>query len=262
VIPLGDTIQFKYIISSEEYTVSTVCTYNDAFALLLSGPGITGQKNLALIPGTSTPVTITNVNNVAGVNCNNNTQYYVNNTSNVWFTHDGHTTVFVAKSDVQPCQTYHLKFVVADRVDYIWDTGVFIEAGSLTSDPIHIDNQTPLNQNGLPFVAEGCHNSEIHICRPAKKPYPQPVSLTFAGNATNGVDLQLVSSTYTIAANDSFVVVPIVPLADFVPEGNEHFKIYVSNPGCGSNNFYTDSIDIEIRDVNMMLIDPGDSATI
>ena len=260
VLPLGDTLTFRYCMSSEEYAPLYVCTYNDAFALLLSGPGITGQKNLAVVPGTNLPVTITNVNDVQGASCPNNPQYYVSSTTNPWLVHDGHTTVFTAKSDVQPCQTYHLKFVVADRTDLVWDSGVFIEAGSLNSDPVHIDSQTPLNESGAPYVAEGCHTSSIHLCRNAKRPYPQTVNLTFGGNAINGVDLQTISSSYVIPAYDSFVSVPVVPIADFIPEGIEHFWVYISSSGCGSSTYNFDSIDIEIRDINMLLVDPGDSA--
>lgn len=261
VVPLGDTIQFKYVLSSEEYTYSTVCVYNDAFALLLSGPGISGQRNLAIVPGTNLPVTITNVNNIPA-GCINNPQYYIDNTSNVYFTHDGHTAVFTAKSEVQPCQVYHLKFIIADRGDHIWDSGVFIEARSLSSDPVHIDNQTPLNQNNLPYVAEGCHTSSIHIIRNAKKPYPQTVNLSFGGTAINGVDVAMIASSYTIPADDSVVSVPIIPIADFIPEPNENLKIYVSSGSCSINGVYLDSIGIEIRDINLLLIDPGDTAVI
>jgi gliding motility-associated-like protein len=261
VIPLGDTIQFRYCMSSEEYTTGTVCTFNDAFALLLSGPGITGKKNLAVVPGTSQPVTITNVNNIPA-GCIHNPEYYIDNTTNVWLTHDGHTTVFTAKSEVQPCETYTLKFVIADRQDFIWDSGVFIEAGSLSSDPVRIDNQTPLNETGSPYVAEGCHNSSIHIARSAIKPYAQTVNLTIAGTATNGVDYQTINSSYTIPPNDSFVVIPIVPFADFITEGNETLKIYVSSGGCSATGVFLDSISIEIRDINMLSINPGDSVNV
>jgi len=97
-IPLGDSIQFNYILSSEEYTTGTVCIFNDAFAFFISGPGITGKKNIALIPGTNIPVTIKNVNNIITAPCVNNPQYYIDNTSNVYFTHEGHTSLFTASA--------------------------------------------------------------------------------------------------------------------------------------------------------------------
>lgn len=38
-VPLGDSIKFKYVFSSEEYTPAYVCQFNDAFAFFISGPG-------------------------------------------------------------------------------------------------------------------------------------------------------------------------------------------------------------------------------
>ncbi|HEX2684036.1 MAG TPA: choice-of-anchor L domain-containing protein, partial [Ferruginibacter sp.] len=132
-IPQGDSIKFKYVFSSEEYVPSFVCDFNDAFAFLISGPGIAGLKNIALIPNTTTPVSIFNVNNVPGGACPNNVMYYVDNSSNTYFTHDGHTVTLLALEKVVPCQTYHLKLVIADVGDAAYDSGVFLEAGSLTS---------------------------------------------------------------------------------------------------------------------------------
>ena len=90
-VPLGDSIRFNYVFSSEEYVPDYVCSFNDVFAFFISGPGITGLKNIALIPNTNTPVSIFNVNNVPGGACPNNPQYYIDNSTNVFFTHDGHT---------------------------------------------------------------------------------------------------------------------------------------------------------------------------
>jgi hypothetical protein len=102
--------------------------------------------------------------------CVNNPQYYIDNTSNVYFTHEGHTTLFTASAQVQPCQRYHLKFVVAGQGDHAWDTGVFLEAGSLISDPVKIEGNTPINDFNLPYFAEGCVSGSIHILRSQKKP--------------------------------------------------------------------------------------------
>ena len=87
----SDSVQFKYIFGSEEYPEYVCSQFNDAFAFFISGPGISGEKNIALIPGTTTPVTINSVNpgvpgvDAGGRNCNGvnqslaNSQYYVNN---------------------------------------------------------------------------------------------------------------------------------------------------------------------------------------
>jgi hypothetical protein len=61
IIPLCDTLTFKYVFGSEEYPEYVNSGYNDAFAFYVSGPGITGQPNIAKLPGTSTFVTIDRV---------------------------------------------------------------------------------------------------------------------------------------------------------------------------------------------------------
>lgn len=258
-IPLGDSIKFNYVISSEEYTPGTVCTFYDAFAFFISGPGIPGNKNIALVPGTTTPVTIMNVNNVPGSVCVNNPQYYVDNRMNMFLTHEGHTTLFTAREQVQPCQTYHLKLVIADKGDHAWDTGVFLEAGSLRSDPLKLQAATPINELNLPYLAEGCATGNIHITRDRKKPYPQIVTLTFGGTATAGVDVAPIPSSATIPANDSVVIVPVTALADMVAEGYETFKIYIGNNCSG---LFADSIEIQLRDIDMLPIIPADSTRI
>jgi gliding motility-associated-like protein len=261
-IPIGDTIRFNYVFSSEEYTPSFVCDFNDAFAFFISGPGITGLKNIALVPGTNIPVSIRNVNNVQDpplALCPNNIQYYINNESNVNFTHDGHTKVFTALSEVQPCQTYHLKLVIMDVGDDAYDSGVFLEAGSLRSDPLKIDGHTPLNEFNLPYLAEGCVPGAIHVTRTRKKPYPQSLNLVFGGTAVNGVDVTLLPLSATIPANDSVVVIPVSAIADFVTEGHETLKIYIGN-SCA--NMFSDSIEIELRDIDLLKVTPLDSTII
>jgi gliding motility-associated-like protein len=261
-IPIGDTIRFNYVFSSEEYTPAFVCEFNDAFAFFISGPGITGLKNIALVPGTNIPVSIFNVNNVQDPPdhlCPNNTSYYIDNTNNPYFNYDGHTTVLTAVSEVQPCQLYHLKLVVVDLEDQAFDSGVFLEAGSLRSDPLKIDGHNPLNEFGLPYLAEGCVPGGIHITRSHKKPYAQPLNLLIGGTATNGVDVSPIPLTATIPANDSVVIIPITAIPDFITEGHETLKIYISN-SCA--NAFSDSIEIEIRDIDLLTIAPPDSIRI
>jgi len=253
-VPLGDSIKFNYILGSEEYTPATVCVFNDAFGFFISGPGIIGNKNIALIPGTLTPVTITNVNNITAANCINNPQYYVDNTSNIYFVHEGHTTLFIATSHVQPCQTYHLKLVIADRGDHLWDSGVFLQAKSLTSNAIGITNLTQTDNQGNSYLLEGCATGAFNIRRPGKDPVPLSVSLSYAGTALNGIDVQLLPAVVTIPANDSIVTVNVIPIVDGLPEGIETLKVYAL-AGCAAGT-PTDSTIIQIRDYDTLAIVP------
>jgi gliding motility-associated-like protein len=253
-IPLGDSIKFNYVFSSEEYTPDYVCAFNDAFAFFISGPGITGLENVALIPGTSTPVSIFNVNNVEGGACPNNQAYFVDNINNKFFTHDGHTTVLTALKKVQPCQTYHLKLVIADVGDGDYDSGVFLEAKSLSSNVFHLDPHTNVDAKGNNFLAEGCQKGVLKITRPYATNFPQVINLDYQGTATNGVDVQLLPATVTIPANQTEVDLDIIPLVDNIPEGIETLIINILAP-CGGT-VPTNSATIQIRDYNILGIAP------
>ena len=119
----SDTIRFNYSFGSEEY-LEFVGSFNDVFAFYISGPGIVGTDNMALIPGTATPVSINNVNDV-----DNPSYYNINgegwdlpfSADDYYIQYDGFTTVLEAKHNVIPCETYHLKMAIADDLDWSLD---------------------------------------------------------------------------------------------------------------------------------------------
>ncbi|HPH92601.1 MAG TPA: choice-of-anchor L domain-containing protein [Ferruginibacter sp.] len=259
-IPIGDSISFRYVFSSEEYNPSFVCTFNDAFAFFISGPGIAGQQNIALVPGTNTPVTILNVNNVPGVNCNNNRNYYVNNNSNRHFTHDGHTTVLKAVFPVTRCATYHLKLVISDVVDDAYDSGVFLEAKSLTSSNITLAANTKTDPDGAPYLAEGCGSRKLTIRQPKSMTEPVNVVLQYSGTAVNGTDVQLLPAQVTIPAGDTATEVDIIPLSDNIVEGTETLKI-TALYNCNNNSLVqNDSMEILLRDYDILGLKPDTAA--
>src|SRR5688500_13215004 len=66
-IPTSDTVTFDFAFGSEEYMEFVDAGVSDAFGFFLSGPGILGPYtnnaiNIALVPGTSTPITIDRLN--------------------------------------------------------------------------------------------------------------------------------------------------------------------------------------------------------
>lgn len=251
-VPLGDSIKFRYAFSSEEYRPSFVCgSYNDAFAFFISGPGFPTLTNIALIPGTSLPVSIHNVNNVQfSGSCILNPGYYQDNTGNAFLTHDGITKVLTALAQVQPCQVYHLKLVIADNFDELYDSGVFLEAKSLTSNAFQLTNLTQTDNAGASYLVEGCATGALKIRRQEATLFSQTINLGYAGTATNGVDVQLLPSTITIPANQTEVLLNINPIIDNVPEGIETLVIYTLAP-CGVLT-PTDSARIQIRDYDTL----------
>lgn len=125
LVPSCDVFKIRYVFASEEYPQFVGTSYNDVFAFFISGPGITGTANIATVPGTTTPVAINNVN------ANTNSQYFVDNDNGKTVEYNGFTTPLTASIKVVPCQTYHLKMAIADVMDGRYDSGVFIEAGSI-----------------------------------------------------------------------------------------------------------------------------------
>ncbi|MEY3398068.1 MAG: hypothetical protein RL220_662, partial [Bacteroidota bacterium] len=66
-IATGDSLDFQFVFGSEEYLEYVGSAFNDGFGFFISGPGISGPYtngavNIALVPGTDTPVAINNVN--------------------------------------------------------------------------------------------------------------------------------------------------------------------------------------------------------
>jgi len=260
-IPTGDSVTFRYIFASEEYPEFICTEFNDAFAFFISGPGISGSKNIALVPGTQIPVAINTINSgiiiPSGAGdiqiCNAMgpgspfSNYFVNNRANSRFSYNGHTIRLHAGASVAPCQTYHLKLVIADVSDGSYDSGVFLEAGSLNSVPLQIGDSLPV-LNGLPYLVEECSMGAINISRSTRSPFPMQVKLVVGGTATNGVDYSFIPDMLTIPAGDSLVTIPLQPFTDGIDEGIETIRIYILN-GCQQGTTeYSDSIQINLRD--------------
>ncbi len=51
-VPYSDSVKFSYVFGSEEYHEFVDSDFNDIFAFFISGPGIVGMQNMAIVPGT------------------------------------------------------------------------------------------------------------------------------------------------------------------------------------------------------------------
>jgi outer membrane protein OmpA-like peptidoglycan-associated protein len=128
-------INFQYFFASEEYPEFVNKGVNDVFAFFIEGPGYDSPANIALLPGTSDPISVDNVN--AG----KNQQFYIDNPPifkaitnlSMGFQFDGLTTPLIASANVQPYKRYKLTMAIADVGDNIYDSGVFIKLRSLVS---------------------------------------------------------------------------------------------------------------------------------
>ena len=56
LVPKGDHIRLQYVFASEEYPENSCGLPNDVMGIFLSGPGIAGYENIALVPGSTAAV--------------------------------------------------------------------------------------------------------------------------------------------------------------------------------------------------------------
>ena len=132
-IPLANKVSFDYMLSSEEYHDTAPCTYSDGFAFLLKEVGSTDPyQNLAVIPGTQTPVKVTSVHPYIPGGCPaQNEQYFgAFNGSEHPTNFNGQTKVLKAQAHVTPGVQYHIKLVIADEGNYRYDSAIFLGGGS------------------------------------------------------------------------------------------------------------------------------------
>ncbi|HLS30579.1 MAG TPA: choice-of-anchor L domain-containing protein, partial [Flavobacteriaceae bacterium] len=132
--PVADNIRFRYIFASEEYREfqSTTCEYSDAFAFLIRPVGTDEYDNLAVIPGTDIPVKVTTVHSGIPGSCPpQNEEYFAGfNPYDSPIIFNGQTKILTAESQVVPGTTYHIKLVIADDINYRYDSAVFLEGES------------------------------------------------------------------------------------------------------------------------------------
>jgi len=285
---LGDTVKFDYVFGSCEYPSYTCSNFNDVFGFFLSGPGIAGPysngaKNIALVPGSATcPVAISTIYcpnnpgccnttnycfaNTAGCTAfsatNNTCQYFVCNAGGPTVSYPGFTTVLTAMSQVIPCSTYHIKLAIADKGDAALDSGVFLKAGSFTSNIVQIKLSAGLTStSGAPVIVEGCDSANLKLTRKivSGSVYADTINLQYGGNAQNSIDYTTLPSQLIFLPNASDTVknLSLYAFPDGIAEGTEYLKIYVLS-GCAQ--LITDSIIIEIKDSLEYSLFNGDTA--
>jgi gliding motility-associated-like protein len=138
-LPTGNFFTFNYIFSSEQYLSSpsaNQCGYTDGFAFLLKKANTAdAYQNLAVVPNTSTPVTVNTVRG-PGTICPTANEEYFDAFNDVEYptNYNGQTKPMRAMADVEPGVLYHIKIVVADLGNNLYDSAIFLEGGSFKSE--------------------------------------------------------------------------------------------------------------------------------
>ncbi len=127
---------FDFVFASEEYG-NYQCEFSDAFAFLLTNLETGVTTNLAVVPGTNSPISVVTIRDfLYNSSCGSvNAEYFgrfnggsAMNSSAI--NYNGQTKVLTASSILTPDTQYHIKLVIADRGDYKSDSAIFIAADS------------------------------------------------------------------------------------------------------------------------------------
>ena len=215
-VPDGDSLSFSYIFTSQEYSSFTCSDYNDVFGFFISGPGISGPftnnaENIAIVPGSNNiPVGINTVNNGTDSDFNDNcydadpnwqansvyfttsynTVYSASNLPTNFSNFNGSTVELTANATVICGQTYHIKLAISNVSDQAFDSGVFLRAGSFSSEPtIDLAGSNTTSNFLDSVIVEGCDQGSFCFSRPAtQNTETTSVHYSISGSATNGVD--------------------------------------------------------------------------
>ncbi|TYB70485.1 T9SS type A sorting domain-containing protein [Bizionia saleffrena] len=146
-----ESISFDFLMVSEEYGVFE-CSYADTFAVILTSLNTGVSVNLALVPNTTTPISILNVRGGANTSCSPENEAYFHRynyeVTNVPANPDyilpadspinfnGQTEVFELTGDLVIGDNYSFKIVVADASDSSYDSALFVKKNSFGAIPI------------------------------------------------------------------------------------------------------------------------------
>lgn len=301
-VPMANSLQFNYQFGSEEYPEWVDSGYNDIFAFILSDEN--SDRNIALVPGTSVPVSINTIN------FKTNSDYFIDNNvfkqvtikgsaravpkatykrtffGSIWhgikkiFTSvpepsfdrqviradaellkkvnpslyrnlqfDGITTKLVAQAYVEPYKKYHLKLIIADVSDNIYDSGVFIEDHSLTAkrdtlQPGFVDFPDYSKIINPQLILEGKKLADI---LPANVPAGSPTAVRTPTEAERAEEEKLAAENVTVYFDiDKTVITPtemekLKKMAEIYGKIKERYYIRISghtdNTGSLDYNF-------------------------
>ena len=136
-VPLSTTMSFDFLFAANEYGTFQ-CAYSDVFGFILTDltDGVPTALNIAVIPSTTIPISVTNIrNNLYNSGCPSANvayfgQYNPANPANSAINMMGQTVVMTASATVQAGNSYRIKLAVGDYQDTAFDSAVFLEAGS------------------------------------------------------------------------------------------------------------------------------------
>lgn len=185
-VPTANQVTFQYAFASDEYPEWVNTVFNDVFAFLVNGTNYATVRQVAGDPSSPfVPVAVNNINNgnalypdfvPARPDLFRMNYFDPAGPSALDLELDGITSVLTFQAPVNPGVVNHMKLAIADASDGIYDSAVFIQAGSL------ISNENPV--------------ADLSV-EPESGPAPLTITAVVEGEDPNGLPL-----TYSIDWGD------------------------------------------------------------
>lgn len=124
----GTTAYFNFAFASEEYIEYVDTDFNDVFGFFIDG------VNYATIPGEGdTPVAINTINHLRQSDHFNDNDPWHSSGGGFDMPYDGFTDVLTTRlTGLDPATSYSLKIAIGDAGDLLYDSALFIQAGSFS----------------------------------------------------------------------------------------------------------------------------------
>ncbi len=256
ILATSEMLKINYLFGSEEYPEYIFSSYADVFAILVSGPGIAGdsalngQQNIALLPEPyGYYISINSANHEI------TPEYYYNNEFGEDLAYDGFVTgdttgllrPLVAQFATIAGEVYHVKMVIADAGDFIFDSGVFVRFQ---------DEPPPVAvvafAHAADYLIEGCGTvpDTLRFFNPSFLLSEDTVvyQIEVAGMAEWDVDYQTTLPFELVFPPNLYEMsFPISALADTLDEGVESI-VFIISQDTGSGMQVVDTLSLAIHD--------------
>ena len=137
-IPISSSFNFDFLFASNDYG-QFQCLSNDIFAIELTDLTTNITTNIAVIPTTTNPISVKYIkNSIYNSTCSSTNPelfsvYNVGNPAASTLNMRGHSVVLNASANTIPNNPYRLKMVIADYINFNYDSAVFISRGSFSN---------------------------------------------------------------------------------------------------------------------------------
>lgn len=130
----SSSLSFDFLFASNEYG-QFQCGFSDVFAFVLTDLVTNVSTNLAVVPATTTPVSVKTIRDSAfNAGCTSSFQqffgsYNVNNPAGSPINFRGQTVLLNASASLIPNRDYRIRLVIGDYNDSSFDSAIFISNG-------------------------------------------------------------------------------------------------------------------------------------